>query len=116
MKAGVDAVYYAALGGEYRYYTDEEFAEYIEPLDKQVMTAIRENGGYCFLHICKDRLNMKRYAGYNEYADVVNWGVYEAPFSIEEGKKLFPGTTIMGGLANRSGVLVEGTERRYKKP
>lgn len=58
---------------------------------------------------------MKRYAGYNEYADVVNWGVYEAPFSIEEGKKLFPGTTIMGGLANRSGVLVEGTEEEIQE-
>ena len=115
MKAGVDAIYYAALGGEFRYYTDEEFAEYIEPLDKQVMTAIRENGGYCFLHICKDRLNMKRYEGYNKYADVVNWGVYEVPFSIEEGKKLFPGTTSMGGLANRSGILVEGTEAEIQQ-
>lgn len=114
IKAGLDSVYYAALGGEYRYYTDEEFESYIAPLDKQIMTAIRESGGYCFLHICKDRLNMQRYADYNEYADVVNWGVYEAPFSLEEGKKLFPGTTIMGGLANRSGVLVEGTEEEIR--
>lgn len=58
---------------------------------------------------------MKRYEGYNKYADVVNWGVYEVPFSIEEGKKLFPGTTIMGGLANRSGILVEGTEAEIQQ-
>ena len=40
IKAGLDSVYYAALGGEYRYYTDEEFETFIAPLDKQVMTAI----------------------------------------------------------------------------
>ena len=29
-KLGLDGIYYAALGGERRYYTDEEFAEAIE--------------------------------------------------------------------------------------
>lgn len=108
IELGVDAVYYAALGGEYRYFTDEQFAEWIEPLDKLIMSAIHEAGGYCFLHICKDNLNMQRYKTYTSYADVINWGVYEVPFSLEDGKKLFPGKTIMGGLANRSGVLVDG--------
>lgn len=110
IELGLDAVYYAALGGEYRYYTDEEFAEYIEPLDKQILQTIKSTKGYCFLHICKDRLNMQRYKDYGEYADVVNWGVYEAPFTLEDGRRLFPGRTIMGGLANRSGVLVDGTD------
>lgn len=110
IELGLDAVYYAALGGEYRYYTDEEFAQYIEPLDKQILKTIKDTKGYCFLHICKDRLNMQRYKDYGEYADVVNWGVYEAPFTLEEGRELFPGKTIMGGLANRSGVLVDGTD------
>lgn len=31
-KLGLDGIYYAALGGERRYYTDEEFAEAIERL------------------------------------------------------------------------------------
>lgn len=111
---GLDAVYYAALGGEYRYYTDEEFAQYIEPLDKQILKTIKDAKGYCFLHICKDRLHMQRYKDYGTYADVVNWGVYEAPFSLEEGRTLFPGKAIMGGLANRSGVLVDGTEEEIR--
>ncbi|MFR2985507.1 MAG: hypothetical protein ACLTMD_05415 [Clostridium sp.] len=42
------------------------------------MKAIKDAGGYCFLHICKDQLNMDRYKDYGPYADVVNWGVYEA--------------------------------------
>jgi len=115
IELGVDAIYYAALGGEYRYFNDEEFAEMVEPFDKMIMTAIREAGGYCFLHICKDQLNVERYKTYGKYVDVVNWGVYEAPFSLEDGRKMFPGKTIMGGLPNRSGVLVDGTVHDVRK-
>ena len=115
IELGVDGVYYAALGGERRFFTDEEFETYIKPFDLQIMKAIKDAGGYCFLHICKDQLNMDRYKGYDEYADVVNWGVYEAPFSLEKGRKLFPKSAIMGGLANRHGVLVDGPAEAVKE-
>lgn len=114
VKAGVNGVYYAALGAETRYLSDEEFEAWIKPLDLQIMQAIREAGGYCFLHMCKDQLNMQRYAGYAAYADVVNWGIYEAPLSMEDGCKLFPGVCVMGGLPNRHGVLVDGTHEDVK--
>lgn len=115
IRLGVDGIYYAALGGETRFFTDEEFEQYIKPFDLQIMKSIREAGGYCFLHICKDRLNMDRYRGYGAYADVVNWGIYEAPYSLEEGKNLFPGKTIMGGLPNRHGVLVDGPKEAVRE-
>lgn len=108
-KLGVDGIYYASLGGEHHFFTDEEFAKWIEPFDKRILQAGREAGLDLFLHICKENLNMQRYAGYGDLADVVNWGVYETNFSLEEGRKLFPNASIMGGLANRSGVLVEGS-------
>lgn len=114
LELGLDGIYYAALGGEKHYFTDEEFACCMEPFDKQILSAIREAGGYNFLHMCKENLNMQRYASYRNLADVVNWGVYETDFSISEGRKLFPGITVMGGLANRSGVMVEGTEEELK--
>lgn len=109
IEIGCNGVYYAALGAEKHFFTDEEFAEAVEPFDRQILTAIREAGGDIFLHICKNNLNMQRYRNYQDLCDVVNWGVYEVPFSLEEGRKLFPNATIMGGLANRSGVLVDGT-------
>ena len=109
IEIGCNGVYYAALGAEKHFFTDEEFAEAVEPFDRQILTAIREAGGDIFLHICKNNLNMHRYRNYQDLCDVVNWGVYEVPFSLEEGRKLFPNATIMGGLANRSGVLVDGT-------
>lgn len=114
IELGVDGVYYAALGGETRFFTDEEFEAYVKPFDLQIMKAVKDAGGYCFLHICKDQLNMERYKDYGQYADVVNWGVYEAPYSLEEGRKLFPNTAIMGGLPNRHGVLVDGPAEAVK--
>ena len=111
---GLDGIYYAALGGDRHYFTDEEFAGFIEPFDRQILKASKEAGGINFLHMCKDNLNMNRYASYNELADVVNWGVYETGFSLEQGRDLFPGTTVMGGLRNRSGVMVEGTIEELK--
>lgn len=110
VEIGMDGVYYAALGGENRYFTDEEFEKWIAPMDKQIMSAIKEGGGYVFLHICKDGLNMQRYASYVDYCDVVNWGVYTVPYSLEEGRRLFTGKTVMGGLPDRHGVLVDGDD------
>ena len=42
IELGVDGVYYAALGAEKRYFTDEEFEKWIAPMDKQILTAIKE--------------------------------------------------------------------------
>lgn len=115
IELGVDSVYYAALGGEVRYLTDEEFERWVKPYDHMIMGAIKEAGGYCFTHICKDGLNMNRYQDYASLSDVINWGVYEAPFSMEQGRELFPEKTLMGGLPNRSGVLVEGSEEEIRE-
>ena len=115
IELGVDGVYYASLGGEKRYFTDEEFENWIAPFDKQILSAVRDAGGHTFLHICKDGLNMQRYASYAPLADVVNWGVYETGFSLEEGYALFPRSAVMGGLANRSGVVAQGSDRELAR-
>lgn len=115
IEAGCNGVYYAALGAERHFFTDEEFAEAVEPFDLQILHAVREAKGDIFLHMCKENLNMQRYANYQDVCDVANWGVYETNFSLEEGRKLFPNATIMGGLANRSGVLVDGTEEELQQ-
>lgn len=115
VEAGADAVYYAALGGEKHFYTDEEFDACIKPYDLQIMNAAREAGGRVFLHICKENLNMIRYKEYGASADVVNWGVYETGFSLTQGRALFPDCAVLGGLANRSGVLVSGSDEEIAR-
>ena len=109
IEAGMDGVFYASLGGEKHFFTEEEFYEYIQPFDLQIMQAIKSAGGYVILHICKENLQMERYAGYASVSDVVNWGVYETNYSLTQGRKLFNGCAIMGGFANHPGtVLVDG--------
>ncbi len=111
---GVDAVYYAALGAEKQYFTDEEFEKWILPFDRQILSAIKEAKAYSFLHMCKENLNLSRYVPLLDLVDVVNWGIYEVPFSLKQGKSLFKGKTIMGGLANRSGSLFAGPKEAIK--
>jgi len=60
-ETGIDSIYYASLGAERSIFTDEEFDKWIKPFDLQIMKAIKDAGLYCFLHICKDDLNMDRY-------------------------------------------------------
>lgn len=112
---GLDGIYYAGLGAEKRYFTDEEFAECIAPFDKEILKTAKDAGCVNFLHMCKDGLEMERYASYADLADVVNWGVYETDFSLEDGRRLFPGKTMMGGLQNRKGVMVDGTLQELKE-
>ena len=109
IEAGVDCVYFASLGGEAEYFTDEEFETVIKPLDMRIMQAVKDAGGYCLLHICKGPLNMQRYVGMDQYADIVNWGVYETGISLEEGRKLFPNKCLLGGLQARGGVISTGS-------
>ncbi len=111
IKAGADGIYYAALGGEKNIYTDEEFATVLKPYDLQIMDVSKKMGKPVVLHMCKKNLDMNRFKDYADFCDIVNWGIYENDISMAEGMKMFPGKTIMGGLANRSGVLVDGTDQ-----
>jgi uroporphyrinogen decarboxylase len=110
LKAGADGIYFAALGAEKHFYTAEEFSRAVMPFDLQIIKTIRENNGYVLLHMCKENLDMGRFKPYEPYTDIANWGVHETHVSLEEGKQLFPNATIMGGLANRSGVLIDGSD------
>ena len=65
------------------------------------------------LHMCKDHLDLTRYADYP--CDAVNWGIYSDNISLEEGRKLFAGKTILGGLDDRDGVLVHGTKEQIER-
>lgn len=112
IETGLDGVYVASLGAERRFgLTREQFLEWIAPFDQEVMRAVKEAGGKCFLHVCNRDVNLEYYRSYDDRLyDVVNWGTFEVPCSIKEGREIFHQKTVMGGLANRVGVLAGGTE------
>lgn len=110
IEAGADGIYYAVLGGEKDLYTKEEYDNLLKPLDLQIMNLCKQKEKTVLLHLCKKNLDFQYFEGYANECDIVNWGVFENQVSLAEGKALFPGKVIMGGLANRSGVLVDGSE------
>lgn len=106
---GADGIYFASLGGDDEYLTDEEFADAIKPYEISLLKQAREEFRLTnFLHMCKDRLQIARYLDYAEYADVVNWGIHENRISLSDGVRLFPGKTIMGGFNNQDKDLLSG--------
>ncbi|HZJ88258.1 MAG TPA: uroporphyrinogen decarboxylase family protein [Sphaerochaeta sp.] len=110
MRAGADGIYFAVLGGEGDIYTAEEFDTVVKAFDLELLELARSLGSSVTLHLCKQGLNFDYFDGYEQYSDIINWGVYENDLSLAAAKELFPNKTLMGGLANRSGVIVEGTD------
>lgn len=113
LAAGAEGIYYAALGGESDGFTPEEHARYIAPLDKLVIRAAYEAGAkFVILHICKPRVDLRRFLDYP--CDIINWGVRESGVSLAQGRALFPGKVILGGLDNHCGPLLSGTEEQLE--
>lgn len=108
LEAGCDGIYYAALGGEDFLLTDEEYETYVKPYEMQIFNAVK--GASCnVLHMCKDHLNLNRYKDYE--AAIYNWGVFSDNPSLVEGREIFGTDKVyLGGLDDRDGVLVDGTD------
>lgn len=106
-KAGCDGIYYAALGNEEYRFNDEIFNDYIKPYDYKVLKAVKEENLIGVLHICKDKVVLPRYEDAD--VDVINWAVHDCRYKLSDGRKLFPGKTILGGFDDRTGVLCDGT-------
>lgn len=115
-EAKLDGVYYAVTQGSRRWLTDEESIRWVKPFDLQVMKAVKEAGGYCILHICQSDVGMARFdEDYAAWADGINWGVYDVPMSLEEGREHFKGKTVIGGFANHKGPLVDGPVEKVRE-
>lgn len=106
IEAGADGIYYAALGGEKDRFDKGFFEKYVKPLDAAVIDHINDQGAISVLHICKGNTNIPMYADIN--ADIINWATYENESTLVDGRKIFPGKTLLGGFDDRSGVLVDG--------
>lgn len=108
LEAGAEGIFYAALGGERHFFTDQEFAEFVAPYEKMIYDHIKEKTRLDVLHICKTDIDFTRFVHLDP--TIVNWGVYGNHLSLTEGAKLFPNSVILGGFPDRHGVLVDGTK------
>ncbi|MHC1762295.1 MAG: uroporphyrinogen decarboxylase family protein [Negativicutes bacterium] len=108
LEAGAEGIFYAALGGERHFFTDEEYAEFVAPFEAEIYRHIRSKTPFDILHICKSNISFERYPELKP--SIVNWSVYGNGFSLTAGAWLFPDSIILGGFQDRSGVLVDGSE------
>jgi uroporphyrinogen decarboxylase len=106
-QAGVDGIYYAALGGERYRFTRDVLEKHLIPLDSFVIDSIHDMGLLSVLHICKDKVRLPSYGSIK--ADIVNWAVHDCEYSLVDGRSIFKDKTLLGGFDDRSGILVEGT-------
>ena len=107
LEAGADGIFYAALGGDRNFFTDEEFNTFVRPYEQMVYDHIKSRTPLNVLHICKSNIELGRFADLNPA--IVNWSIYQNKVSLTEGSKVFPNSVLLGGFQDRSGVLVDGT-------
>lgn len=112
LEAGAEGIFYAALGGERNFFTDEEFAEFIAPYEKMIYDHIKKTAKLDILHICKTNIDFQRYIDLHPM--IVNWGIYGNDVSLTQGSQLFPDSVILGGFPDRHGVLVNGTDEEIE--
>ena len=109
LEAGADGIFYAALGGEKHYFTDEEYEEFVLPYELKVYQYIQSKTKFDVLHICKSGIDFERYVPLKP--TIVNWGVHINQLTLKEGAMLFPDSIILGGFPDRHGVLVDGNSQ-----
>lgn len=107
IEAGATAVYYSSIGGEKSRFDAEIFERHVKPFEIRVLDAIKLTGVPIVLHVCKPDTRLTSYRDYP--CDAVNWAVHKNEYSLVAGRDLF-GKTLLGGLDDRSGVLVEGSD------
>ncbi|MEG0679146.1 MAG: uroporphyrinogen decarboxylase family protein [Carnobacterium sp.] len=114
LNSGVNGIYYAALGGEKDKLTDEEFEAILKPGEIRLLSqAKNKKDNAVFLHMCKEKVALKRYQDYP--CDVVNWAMHESNYSFDECKTIFGDKVFLGGFDDRSGVLVDGDASSVRK-
>ncbi|WP_018659785.1 uroporphyrinogen decarboxylase family protein [Allofustis seminis] len=105
-QTAVDGIYYAQLGAEKDRLPREFFEEFIKPYDLMILKAVQDKK--IFLHMCKEHVDFDRFKDYP--ADVVNWAIHEGDYDLAAGTDYFKDKIILGGLDDRSGVLVDGSK------
>lgn len=113
LDAGADGIFYAALGGERDWFLPNEYEEFVGGYEGKLYAYIKSRTGFDVLHICKAGIDFSRYQ--KLAPTVVNWSVCQNNVSLLEGIKLFPGSVVLGGFQDRSGVLIDGNKEEVER-
>ena len=115
--AGVDGIFYAGQFSEPGRFTREEFDKLVSAGDRIVLEAAERCKGKNILHICGEpdydyRSTPEWYVSYP--CAIINWSVKDTGLSLKEGRKLFGGRPVLGGMNNRGSIL-NGSEEAIRE-
>lgn len=114
--AGADGIFVSVRN--YIGISSEDYSRYIKPTEAEFldrMSRVKDNN---ILHICGDYEGLKN--DFNIFKDynikAFNWATGRENLSLAEGKKLFGGRAVIGGLSNApDGVLLSGTKEEVQR-
>jgi uroporphyrinogen decarboxylase len=92
---GVSGVFYSIQAASRSLHTEEQYAEFGEPYDRQVLESLRPRSALTIIHCHGDQLMFDRLARLPGHA--WNWDDRATPPSLAEARALVPGAVI-GGL------------------
>jgi uroporphyrinogen decarboxylase len=103
--AGAAGIYYSAQGGEADRFTKDEFVCTIKPHDLTVLDAVKDQGEFHLLHICRDRVraSMRRLSQPRR-----ELGGDQEQSGLQEGRELFQRTSSADGRSWCDGVWHTG--------
>ncbi|MFA6905170.1 MAG: uroporphyrinogen decarboxylase family protein [Sphaerochaeta sp.] len=112
-----DGIYLSVQAVQDQNINEQLYKEIIEPAETFVLEKANETSRYNVLHICGYQNSRNNLASYRDYpATAVNWAVTVEQVSLKEGKRLFPGKTVIGGFSNtEEGILFSGTKQEIQK-
>ncbi|MCD5423934.1 uroporphyrinogen decarboxylase family protein [Limosilactobacillus fermentum] len=112
IEAGADGIYYSTQAIQDERIDQELFQEFVATNDQRVFDAVNELSDTNILHICGNRGSRNPLEWYQDYhAAVVNWATDVENTSLEQGKQIFKGKVVLGGLGNTANdVLYKGTK------
>lgn len=111
--AGADGIFFSTKGAEKGRFSPEVFESVVENPDRFICDAAAERSALNILHICGLDTELKNYMDFP--AAAVNWDCHSGCYDLNKGALVFPDKVILGGMENRSGVLVNGSETEIRE-
>ena len=112
IKAGADGIYYSTQSIQDGRVDHDLFQEFVENNDRKIIRAVNQLSDTNILHICGNRGSKNNLNWFKNYENsVINWSTDVENTPLEEGKKIFAGKVVLGGLGNTiNDVLYKGNQ------
>ncbi len=101
-QGGCDGIYQSVQGAEKGRMSAEEYARIITPSELTVLNAANSLSQNQILHMCSWAGHANHLSYWKDYPTrVKNWGVGVEGVSLTEGRSMFAGDVLLGGMDNR---------------